>query len=89
MASEPPAIRVEPEPQRPGQTGEGYAPTNIDDIEAERARLEMLEVKPTGQSHRGSIFSFFQGNEAARHATAHEQNMSFRYTIVHYWPAMM
>ena len=89
MAYSTPAIRVDPEPQPPEATGNGYAPPDVHDFEAERAKLEMLDVKLTGQSHHSSIFSFFQGNEAARQATEHEKNMSFRYTIVHYWPAMM
>lgn len=37
----------------------------------------------------GSICSFFGGNDAAKQASAHEQNMTLKYALRYYFPAML
>ena len=62
---------------------------HIDDDGPETFPAEPMEMNPPTQFRRGTISSFFHGNAAAKLAAQHEKDMSFKYAIHYYWPAMM
>lgn len=70
--------------------GQDHSTTaHIDDNGPETFPSEAIEMAAPTQSPGGTISSFFHGNEAAKLAAQHEKDMSFKYAIRYYWPAMM
>ena len=61
----------------------------VDENGSESSRADAMEMTAPTESPQGTISNFFHGNEAAKQAAQHEKDMSFKYSIRHYWPAMM